>query len=191
VRVAIYARVSTTKQTTENQVPVLIQWCQQRGWEIVATYQEDGSAWESGHQPELARLSERARKGEYDLLAVWALDRITRAGIGAIFQMVDKFKRYGVRIVSYQEGWTEAPGDVGDLYLAIAAWIKAGLARRKLEGKGVRGPDIGRRKRRWRRRPTVVDTDDVNDAMKGMSTKEMLKFAQAGYAASLKHGGDQ
>jgi putative DNA-invertase from lambdoid prophage Rac len=165
MRCAIYARVSTTKQSTENQVPVLEAWCKTRGWEIVATYQEEGSAWDSGHQPELAKLNALARQGKFDLLIVWALDRLTREGIGAIFQKVATYRKFGVRIVSYQESWTELPDSTTDLYMAIAAWVaqqesarrservKAGLARKKLEGKGVRGPDNGRRKRRWRRKP--------------------------------------
>lgn len=168
-RVAIYARVSTTKQSTENQVPVLTQWCQQRGWEIVATYQEEESAWHSGHQPELAKLTEAARQSKFDCVAIWALDRLTREGALAILQKVDRFKKYGVRIFSYQEAWTEAPGELAEVLFAIAGWVarmeshrrsertKAGLLRAKQEGNGRRGPDQKKRVRRWRRRPGVTE----------------------------------
>lgn len=167
MRVAVYARVSTTRQSTDNQVPTLTAWCQQRGWEVVGIWQEEESAWHSGHQPELARLTEEARKGQFDGIVVWALDRLTREGVAAIFQKLDKFKRYGVKVLSYQESWTEAPGELGDILFAIAAWVanmesrrrservKAGLVRAKNEGNGKRGPDKARRKRRWRRKPKV------------------------------------
>jgi len=61
---------------------------------------------------------------------------------------VDRSRSNGVKIVSYQEPWTEAPGDlVGDILFAIAAWVanqeskrrsertKAGLLRAKTQGK--------------------------------------------------------
>lgn len=168
MKACIYARVSTSKQSTENQMPVLEAWCEKRGWEVVGRFEEDGSAWDAGHQPELARLNVLARQGKFDLLVIWALDRLTREGIGAIFQKVATYRKFGVRIVSYQETWTELPDSTTDLYMAISAWIaqqeskrrservKAGLARKKLEGMGVRGPDQHKRTRRWRRKPVPV-----------------------------------
>lgn len=193
-RVAIYLRVSTDKQTTENQLPGLHFLCQQRGWEVVKVYEEQGTAWDAGHQPELAKLTEQARKAQFNIVLVWALDRLCRQGSTVILQMVDKFKRYGVRVISVQEPWTEAPGELADLLYSIAGWVaqqeskrrservKAGLARARMQGKGVRGPDIGRRKRRWRRRPPIEL--EVKDAVNTMSAEEMLKYAAIGYRTS-------
>ena len=165
MRVAIYLRVSTADQSVENQLPVLEQLCQQRGWQVTEVYQEQGSAWHSGHQPELANLLKEARLGKFDIVLVWALDRLSRAGALAILRLVDKFKSYGVKVVSYHESWTEAPGDLAEILYSITGWVaqmesqrqservKAGIERGKREGKGKRGPDKGRRKRRWRRKP--------------------------------------
>jgi DNA invertase Pin-like site-specific DNA recombinase len=125
--------VSTDEQSTENQVPVLTAWCAQRGWEVVAIFQEVGSAWESGHQPELVRLTDHASKRRFDALAVWALDRLTREGPLAILKAVDKFHGYGVKIISYQESWTEAPGELADLLFAIAGWVARMESKRRSE----------------------------------------------------------
>lgn len=165
MRVAIYARVSTEEQTVENQLMVLEPFCKQRDWQIVDVFQESESAWKSGHQTEFKKLTEEARKGKYDILLVWALDRLTREGALSILKMVDKFKQYNVRIISYQESWTELPGELADVLYSISGWVaqmeskrrsertKAGLARAKEDGKGKRGPDTVRRKRRWFKRP--------------------------------------
>lgn len=165
MKVAIYARVSTTDQDPENQIVVLEKWCQQRGYEIVSIYQEQDSAWKSGHQPELAKLKEAARQGQFQALVVWALDRLTREGALAILQRVDQYKKWGVRIISYQESWTEAPGELAEVLFAIAGWVarmesqrrservKAGLERRRMDGLGRRGPDQKKRQRRFRRKP--------------------------------------
>ena len=41
MKVAIYARVSTEDQTTENQVRELEDWIKRRGWEIVNIMPEE------------------------------------------------------------------------------------------------------------------------------------------------------
>jgi DNA invertase Pin-like site-specific DNA recombinase len=165
MNIAIYVRVSTGEQTTENQLLALEQLCQQRGWTIIDTYSENESAWQAGHQTELKRLTECARQGKYNVLLVWALDRLSREGALAILKLVDKFKKYGVKIISYQESWTEAPGEIANILYAITGWvarmesqrrserIKAGINRAKQSGKGKRGKDTVRRKRRYFRKP--------------------------------------
>ena len=165
MRVAIYLRVSTNEQSTENQLPVLEQLCQHRGWTVAEVYQEHGSAWHSGHQPELAGLIKEARLGKFDILLCWALDRLSREGALAILRLVDKLKHYGVRVVSYQEGWTEAPGELAEVFYSLTGWVarmesqrqsdrvKAGLERARRDGQGKRGPDRARRKRRWWKAP--------------------------------------
>ena len=160
----IYLRVSTAEQTVENQLPALEKWIGDRGHELVEVYQENESAWKSGHQRELARLLNDLRSGrrKVDICLVWALDRLSREGVAAILNLVDRFKRYGVRVVSLQESWTEAPGDMADLLYAITGWVanfesrrksertKAGLARAVAEGKKLGRPKGSKDRRRRR-----------------------------------------
>lgn len=165
MKVALYLRTSTTDQETDNQRLALEAWVSNRGFEVAGVYQEQESAWRSGHQSELARLVEDARKRHFEAVVVWALDRLSREGSLAILQLIDKLKRYGVRVISYQESWTEAPGDLADVLYAIAGWVarmesqrrservRAGLERAKRDGKGKRGQDQKKRKRRWWKKP--------------------------------------
>jgi putative DNA-invertase from lambdoid prophage Rac len=159
MKVAIYARVSTEEQTTENQSPVLEGWAKSRGWEVVKIYQEEASAWKAGRQKELARLLEDARHGEFDIVLVWALDRLTRAGIPAIFQLLDSLASYQVKVFSYQESWTEQPNQpMYELLVSIFGWVakqesqrrsertKAGMLRAKEKGTKS-GKAIGRPKK--------------------------------------------
>ena len=155
-------RVSTTKQEIANQMPALEDYAKRRGFEIVQVYSENETAWKNGHQAQLARLIEDARKGKFEVALVWALDRLSREGALAILSLVSKLKNYGVKVISYQESWTEAPGDLADILYAITGWVakmesqrrsertKAGLKRARQEGKpiGKRGPDKKKRKRR-------------------------------------------
>ena len=116
----------------------------------------------------LNRAMQAARLGEYDVLLVWALDRLSREGVEATLRILRRFRQHGVPIVSLQEPWT----DTGDPHLAellssIFAWMahaeserrsertKAGLARRKAEGKPI-GRLAGAKDRKPRKRSGYV-----------------------------------
>ncbi len=97
---------------------------------------------------------------------VWALDRLSREGALAILSLVQKLSTCGVRVLSYQESWTEALGEVAELLYALTGWVarmesqrrsertKAGLARIKAQGKCLSRPlgSKDRRKRKKRQR---------------------------------------
>lgn len=169
MKVAIYARVSTGSQDTENQVIVLQQWAKQHGFDVVAVYEEEESAWKAGHQRELARLLQDARRGKFAVVLVWALDRLSREGALAILSLVHRLAAYGVKLISYQESWTEVPGELGELLYALTGWVarmesqrrsertKAGLTRAIAQGKKLGRPkganDKKKRKKRAPRLP--------------------------------------
>lgn len=131
-------------------------------WEIVAVYRENESAWTKGHQREFARLPRDCRSGQakFDTVLAWALDRLSRKGAAAILNLLNTFKRYEVRMISYQEPWTEAPGEMGEILYAIAGWVarmesqrrpertKAAQARAIREGKKLGRPKGRKDKRR-------------------------------------------
>jgi len=70
----------------------------------------------------------------------------------------------GARVLSYQESWTEAPGELGELLFAIAGWVarmeshrrsertRAGLARLVAQGRKLGRPKGSRDKRKRKRR---------------------------------------
>jgi DNA invertase Pin-like site-specific DNA recombinase len=152
MKVAIYARVSTDEQTEQNQVPILEEWARQRGYVVYDTYRDIGSAWQKADQKELSRLIEDARKGRFSVVIVWALDRISRGGIGKMFTVLDTLKRYNVRVISHQETWTDVPSELQPLLFSIFAWIaeqeskrisartKLGMERARTQGKHIGRP---------------------------------------------------
>lgn len=133
MKVAIYARVSTDEQTEQNQVEPLLSFARQRGYEVHEVYREQASAWKNGHQRELSRLFEDARRGRFQVVLVWALDRLTREGALTILQYYRRFADYGVSCISLSEPWTEYPSEVKPLLLAVMAWIAEQESKRKSE----------------------------------------------------------
>lgn len=167
-KVAIYSRVSTTEQEIENQLMTLKALARSRGFEVVKVYQEEESAWRAGRQRELARLVKDARAGRFKVVLVWALDRLSREGSLAILTLIDRLGKYGVKVISYQEPWTEAPGELQEILLALAGWVAkmesqrisertlAGLERARSEGKRLGRPPGSRDKRKRKRRQTIA-----------------------------------
>ena len=81
MRAAIYSRVSTDAQTTANQREALEAVSAQRGWTIVATYEDAGISGAKGRdkRPGLDAALKDASRGKFDVLMVWAVDRIGRS----------------------------------------------------------------------------------------------------------------
>lgn len=164
MKAVIYARVSTDLQNSDNQVMALEAWAKQRGFNVIAVYRENESAWKQGHQKELAKLIIEARRQRFDIVLVWALDRLSREGAGTILNLINTLKP--VRIFSYQEPWTEAPGVVGDILFAITAWVAqmesqrrsertlAGLAKAITIGKKL-GRPVGSKDKKRRKKRTA------------------------------------
>lgn len=130
---AIYARVSTDDQVAITQINELKAWAERRGWQIVKIYQENETAWKSGHQKEWSQLRTDARLRNFDCVLVWALDRVTRQGVSYLFQQIDALSRYGVKLISLQESWIESVGDFTEVYVAMAAFIAAYESKRRSE----------------------------------------------------------
>ena len=168
MRIAIYSRVSSAEQDTSNQVLVLSEWANRRSYQIAEIYEEEESAWKAGHQKQLNRLLHDASKRKFDAVVVWALDRLSREGPLAILTLVNRLKQKGVKLISYQESWTEAPGEMAELLYALTGWVarmesqrrsertKAGLARVKAQGKRLGRPSGSKDKRKRRRRQRLI-----------------------------------
>ena len=168
MKAVIYSRVSGPGQETENQIPALEALATQRGFEVLSIYKEEESAWRSGHQRELSRLLREAHRGRFQVVLVWALDRLSREGALAILTLVNQLSRSGVKVISYQEPWSEALGELGELLFALTGWVarmesqrlsertKAGLVRAVREGKKLGRPSGSKDKRRRKKRVARV-----------------------------------
>ena len=80
-RAALYLRVSTDKQTVENQRTALTAIAERRGWQIVTTYTDAGISGAKGRKdrPGLDAMLKEAQRGAFDVLMAWSIDRIGRS----------------------------------------------------------------------------------------------------------------
>src|ERR1022692_1993049 len=167
-RAAVWFRVSTDKQEAANQEAGIAQFTAHHGYQAVRRYELDDSAWNGGkagakYRQEIARVLDDAHKGEFSVLVVWALDRLTREGAEGALRLIRQLRERGCTLVSVQESWLNGSPEVQDILVAFAGWmakqesdrrserVRAGLARRKAEGKPVgRQPGTADRKPRKR-----------------------------------------
>jgi DNA invertase Pin-like site-specific DNA recombinase len=160
IRGALYVRVSTKEQTTENQERELRQWAQRLGLEVVAVYADTMSGARSDRAA-LAGVLTAAHRREFDVLLVWALDRVSREGIGRMVGYVEQLRTAGIRVLSHQEPWLDTGGPVGELVLAIFAWVAK--QERERIGERVRAGQTRARAKGVHigRRPRLVDVEEV------------------------------
>jgi DNA invertase Pin-like site-specific DNA recombinase len=80
-RAALYVRVSTDHQSVENQVRELKNVAERRGWSVVEVYQDAGISGAKGRdqRPGLDDMLNNAGRRQFDVLMVWAIDRLGRS----------------------------------------------------------------------------------------------------------------
>jgi DNA invertase Pin-like site-specific DNA recombinase len=162
-RAAIYARVSTTEQETENQVAQLKEYVARMGWTLGPVLRETEHGWEP-NRAKIRELLDLAHRREIDIALVWALDRFSRQGVSATLALIDELHATGVRLWSYREPFLrETDPKIAELLLSILAWAakqehvrisertKAGLELVRRENRSYDAPrgrrPVGRRPR--------------------------------------------
>jgi len=151
-KVALYARVSTSEredlQDPETQLVVLRDYCRMRQWKIVREFKEHASGMDD-NRPVLRELLDGARKGRYDYIVVFRIDRLTRSPLNLLLILEElqdpKTKAYKVNLVSATEGVdTSSRLSEGMLLMlgifakmerdGIAERVRAGMERAKVQG---------------------------------------------------------
>ena len=123
-RVALYARVSTKdgRQDTENQLIALREYCGKQGWEITGEY-VDHETGGTSKRPHFQRMFADARARQFDLVLFWSLDRLSREGVSATLNHLERLTAAGVNWRSFTEEYLDSCGIFRDAVLSILATI--------------------------------------------------------------------
>lgn len=153
--VALYLRVSTLDQHPETQLHDLRAMAQQRGFEIVAEY-TDRISGTKAKRPGLDELLREARRGRFQVVLVWASDRIARS-VRHFLEVLDALNHLNIAYVSFREN-LDTGGPLGRAVVIIIGAIaelernlivervRAGMRRARPEGRhiGRRPVDVDR-----------------------------------------------
>ena len=172
-RAALYMRVSTLDQHPETQLHDLRQMAQQRGYEIVSEH-TDRISGAKARRPGLDEMMRNARRGHFDVVLVWASDRIARS-VRHFLEVLDELNRLNIEFVSFREQ-LDTGGPLGRAVVVIIGAIaelernlivervRAGMRRARFEGR-----HIGRK-------PLELDhTAILRDRERGQSLGQLAK----------------
>ena len=176
MKIALYLRVSTKRQTVENQRISLHEWAERAGHEIVAEFADEGvsaSRKRKARRPQFEKMLKAATRREFDQLAVWSLDRLGRSMKETVNAITD-LDALGISIYMHRQGVdTSTPHGKAFAYMAgifaeaesdwLSDRIHAGLETARL--KNVR---LGR--------PPASDTEEGSRCDKLI--REMLRDGQ-------------
>ena len=170
---AVWMRVSTGDQNTQNQEREILAFCDAHGLTIVRRFVVHDSAWQNGsggseYRAALAGALDGAWRGEYGVLVVWSLDRLTRLGIEATLRTLREFADRDCVVLSIHEPWLNGSDAVVGLLRSVWAWMaeaesarrsertRAGLERARASGVRLGRPPGAQDKKPRRRRSAAA-----------------------------------
>ena len=151
--VAIYLRVSTIRQDTENQRRELEGVAARSGWRIVKVYEDTGISGAKGRdkRPGLDAMLKAVNAKEFDMVAAWSVDRLGRSLtdlLGILQGLHDK----GVDLFLHQQGLdtSTTAGKAMFQMLGVFAEFERGIIRERVNAGLARarakGVKLGRRR---------------------------------------------
>lgn len=114
----IYNRTSTTDQHPELQLKECEEYCKSKGWEIVDKLEEQESAFKDESKRKVfISMIERAKKGEFNHIVVWNMDRFSRQPEEEVLKLTQMLSlMYSVQIHAVNgDLWSEMIESMGKI----------------------------------------------------------------------------
>ncbi|MFI3238924.1 MAG: recombinase family protein [Lachnospiraceae bacterium] len=109
VRAAIYCRLSKDDDlegesaSIGNQRDLLFRYCDEQGFRVCGVYQDDGFSGLSMERPDLKKLLEDAKKGNFDVVLTKDLSRLSRNYLHTGHLIEEYFPRCNVRYIAIND----------------------------------------------------------------------------------------
>ena len=152
MKIAVYARVSTTEQDPGVQLAPLRSHAVQRGWQIVEEFVDRGFSGAKERRPALDRLMKAAWAGHFQVVVVWRFDRFARS-VKHLVGALETFRSLHIGFVSLQEQLDTSTPIGQAMFTIIGAMaqlerdiirerVKAGLERARTRGIRLGRPEV-------------------------------------------------
>ena len=150
-KAAIYCRVSTSDQTTDNQLLELEKAAERQGWTVEAVYTETMSG-ATTKRPQLDALMGSVMRKEIDVVMAWDVSRLGRS-LQHLITLLSNIHSKNVGLYLHQQGvdTTTPSGKAMFSMMGVFAEferamvqerVKAGLERAKAQGKRLGRPPV-------------------------------------------------
>jgi DNA invertase Pin-like site-specific DNA recombinase len=194
LRAALYLRVSTDEQSTDNQRQALTEVAERHGWSIATVYEDHGISGAKGRdkRPALDRLLKDATRRKFDVVLAWSVDRMGRS-LPDLLATLQELHAAKVDLFLYQQAIdTTSPAGKAMFGMLgvfaefersmIQARVKAGLARTRAEGKRLGRPPLSPEIRM-----RVHDLRNAKVSVRAIASR--LGIAKSSVQAILDQGG--
>lgn len=109
-KVAIYVRVSTTKQEEEGysideQKAKLSSYCNIKDWSVYKIYTDGGFSGSNTERPALESLIKDAKERKFDTVLVYKLARLSRSQKDTLYLIEEVFIKNDIEFLSLQENF--------------------------------------------------------------------------------------
>lgn len=154
-RVALYVRVSTEGQDTDNQRLELERVAERHGWQVVATFADQGISGAKGREkrPGYDALWKAIARREIDVVAAWSVDRLGRS-LQELIAFLGELRSKDVDLYLHRQGLdTSTPAGKAMFQMLgvfaeferaiIVERVKAGLTRARGQGRIGGRPRVG------------------------------------------------
>src|SRR5437762_3248246 len=171
-RVAIYIRVSTSKQDTDNQRRELEAVAKRSGWQVVKVFEDAGISGAKGRdkRPGLDALMKAVNGKEFDMVASWSVDRLGRS-LTDLLNILQALHDKGVGLFLHQQGLdtTTSAGKAMFQMLGVFAEFERGIIRERVNAGLARargnGVKLGRRRVKPSIQARVLELRDKGDGI--------------------------
>ena len=182
-KVCLYCRVSTTHQTSENQLRELRAVAQRMGYEIVSEFIDNGisGAKSRKDRPALDEMMKLATQRKFEMVMCWSIDRLGRS-LQHLVEILNELQAMKIDLYFMQQGMdTTTPSGrmIFSVFGAIGEFERNLIRERVIAGQQrakASGVHIGR--------PTKIN-DGMRSAIKvmhesGMSIRQIAKSCKVG-----------
>jgi DNA invertase Pin-like site-specific DNA recombinase len=177
-RVCIYARVSTSQQTTENQIQALREVAERAGYQIVKIYSDEGISGSKGREdrPALNQLMKDAVNRQFEMVMCWSIDRLGRS-ITNLIEIMNELNDLKIDMFFSQQS-IDTQTSSGRMIFGIFSSL-ASFEREMIRDRVKAGLDRARKNGVKLGRPTVVN-DGIRSAVlvlreKGLGVREVCR----------------
>ena len=192
-KVCLYCRVSTTHQTSENQLRELRVVAERMGYEIVSEFIDNGisGAKSRKDRPALDEMMKMATQRKFEVVMCWSIDRLGRS-LQHLVEILNELQAMKIDLFFMQQGMdTTTPSGrmIFSVFGAIGEFERNLIRERVIAGQQrakASGVHIGR--------PTKMN-DGMRSAIKvmhqnGMSIRQIAKSCQVGIGTVYSVIGD-
>jgi DNA invertase Pin-like site-specific DNA recombinase len=192
-KVVIYGRVSTNKQTVDNQLNQLREISKRNDWDIVDEYLDEGISGSLGRdkRPSFDRLLKDVNRKKFDGILVWSIDRLGRS-LQDLVSFLNDIQSKNVDLYIHQQGLdtTTSTGKMMFQMCGVFSEFERNIIRERVKSGMENAKRNGTKSGRRIGRPTNVNETTKTTIMelldRGMSKTKVCKTLGIGVGSLYK-----